>query len=67
MLSHPATRWYNIASIAGAAKYFARNARAILDFFAVMIARNIGEGRRTLLVAKKAFRGLCAEHLETAA
>jgi hypothetical protein len=61
--SHPATRWYNIASIAGAAKYFVRNARAILYFFAVMIARNIGEGRRTLLVAKKAFRGLCAEHL----
>ena len=57
---HPGTRWYNIASIAGAAKYFPNNAPAILDFFAEKIARNIRDGRRTLLVAKKSFKDRCA-------
>jgi hypothetical protein len=60
---HPETRWYNLNSGAGAAKNFVRNSPATLDFFAELIARNIRDGRRTLLVAKKRFLGLCAEHL----
>lgn len=55
---HPNTRWYNIASLIGAAKFFPRNAGAILDFFATKIANNIREGKRTLLVARKKFRSL---------
>jgi hypothetical protein len=53
---HPGTRWYNIASLHGAARYFPRNADAILDFFAAKVASNIREGKRTLLIARKKFR-----------
>jgi hypothetical protein len=60
---HPGTKIYNIGSLAGAAKNFPGNAPAILDFFAAKIARNIHAGRRTLLVARKSFLGLCAEYL----
>src|SRR5262249_28990114 len=56
---HPATRWFNLNDLAGAAKFFASNAGRILDFFAVKIARNLAEGKRTLLVSKKKFVGLC--------
>jgi hypothetical protein len=59
----PRTRWYNIASVEGAEKYFPRNARTLLNFFAEKIARNILAGRRTLLVARKKFRELCASYL----
>jgi hypothetical protein len=61
--SHPGTRWFNISSMAGAACYFNRNSSSILDFFAAKIARNINQGKRTLLIAKKRFRPYCAEHL----
>ena len=60
---HPGTRWFNVNSVAGAAKYFPRNSPAILDFFAGKIARNIRDGRRTLLVARKRFLGPCADYL----
>src|SRR5262249_39565778 len=60
---HPGTRWYNLRSLMGAAKFFPRNAPAVLDFFAELIARNIKEGRRTLLIARKKFRRLCKAHL----
>jgi hypothetical protein len=61
--AHPGTKWYNIASLAGAALYFPSNAGAILDFFGELIARNIRAGKRTLLVARKPFRRRCALHL----
>jgi hypothetical protein len=60
---HPGTRWFNIASLAGAACYFPGNADAILDFFAELISRNIRAGKRTLLVARKVFRRRCAGRL----
>jgi hypothetical protein len=57
---HPATRWYNIASLEGTASHFPGNAPRVLDFFAQKIAQNIAAGRRTLLVCRKKFRPLCA-------
>jgi hypothetical protein len=61
--AHPGTRWYNIASPIGARKYFARHAPQVLDFFAGLVARRAAEGKRVLLVAKKAFVRLCAAGL----
>ena len=61
--SHPGTRWFNISSMTGAACYFKQNASSILDFFAAKIAKNIGQGKRTLLIAKKRFRSSCAAYL----
>jgi hypothetical protein len=62
---HPGTRWYNIRWVGGSARYFRGNATTILDFFAEKVARNIREGKRTLLVARKKYRGLCREYLQT--
>jgi hypothetical protein len=59
----PQTRWYNLRSIAGADKYFLRNAPSVLDFFAAKVAANIRAGRRTLLVAKKKYVHHCATEL----
>jgi hypothetical protein len=60
---HPGTRWFNLNSLAGAARFFPRNADRILDFFARLIARNVLAGRRTLLVSRKRFVPLCREVL----
>jgi hypothetical protein len=60
---HPETRWYNLNFSMGTASHFPRNSPAVLDFFAALVARNIRDGRRTLLVARKQFLGLCVEHL----
>lgn len=61
---NPDTSWMNINSLLGAEKYFARNAPALLDFFAALVARNVRAGRRTLLVTRKRFRDLCRDGLE---
>ena len=61
---HPGTEWSNISSIAGATKFFPGNAETILNFFAEKLGRNIRDGKRTLLVAKKRFAGTCAAYLE---
>jgi hypothetical protein len=60
---HPGTRWYNLNTLDGSAHYFPGNASRILDFFAAKIARNIRDGKRTLLVSKKRFVPLCREYL----
>ena len=57
---HPGTRWYNVASRLGMRAHFPGNADQILDFFAGLVSRRLGEGRRPLLIAKKRFVGLCA-------
>jgi hypothetical protein len=62
-VEHPGTRWYNLRSLLGAARYFAGNAGQILDFFAEKIAANIRTGKRTLLVARKKFGHRCASEL----
>lgn len=56
---HPDTRWFNIASPFGAMKYFPGNADQILDFFAQLVAQRWREGRRCLLIAKKALLETC--------
>jgi hypothetical protein len=61
---HPETVWYNIASRSGAKIYFLKNSAQILDFFAALAARRLGEGKRPLLIAKKCFVSLCAEQME---
>jgi hypothetical protein len=58
---HSGTRWYNIASRTGMRSHFPGNADQVLDLFAGLIARRLGEGQRPLLVAKKCFVALCAE------
>jgi hypothetical protein len=60
---HPQTRWYNVASLLGSAKFFPGNAPQILDFFAGKVARNIEQGKRTLLVSRKKFIPLCVRLL----
>jgi hypothetical protein len=60
---HPETRWYNIADMSAAAANFPGNAGRILDFFAEKVARNVRDGKRTLLVCRKKFRRLCVQGL----
>jgi hypothetical protein len=60
---HPGTRWYNLASRLGMQTHFPGNADQVLDFFAGLVSRRLGEGRRPLLIAKKRFVGLCAAGL----
>jgi hypothetical protein len=60
---HPGTRWFNINTLDGAAKFFPRNAGRILDFIAAKVAMNIAEGRRTLLVTRKVFARRCQDYL----
>ncbi len=61
---HPDTRWYNLASSIGTKRHFPGNKPQILDFFAGLVARRLEEGKRPLLVSKKAFVPECAEYLE---
>jgi hypothetical protein len=63
VFEHPGTRWYNLASMEGAARFFPGNAARILDFFAALVARNIRQGKRTLLVSRKKFIPLCKAEL----
>jgi hypothetical protein len=60
---HPDTRWYNLASSLGTKRHFPANKPQVLDFFAGLIARRLEEGKRPLLVCKKAFVPECAEYL----
>jgi hypothetical protein len=62
--THPETRWYNIASSIGAQSNFANNAPQILDFFAGLIAADLTDGRRPLLIAKKVLAAKCAEEIQ---
>ena len=62
-VEHPGTKWYNLATALGAAKFFPKNAPQILDFFARLVARNVLAGRRTLLVARKQFVPVVAREL----
>jgi hypothetical protein len=61
---HPVTTWFNIASRLGARKYFIKNSAQVLDFFAALVARRMGEGKRPLLLAKKCFSAFCARKME---
>jgi hypothetical protein len=60
---HPGTRWFNLNTLIGTARYFPRNAAQVLDFFAHLIARNIQQGKRTLLVSRKMFVRRCRDFL----
>jgi hypothetical protein len=60
---HPGTRWYNLASRLGMRTHFSGNANQVLDFFAGLVSRRLGEGRRPLLIAKKRYVSLCAAGL----
>lgn len=61
---HSKTRILNLRNRIGADSYFKRNHKQILDLFAVLIARNISEGRTTLLVSRKKSKAFCATYLE---
>ncbi len=60
---HPGTTWVNINDRSGAASWFPKNAERVLEFFARLVARNVRCGKRTLLVCRKKFRGLCRKLL----
>lgn len=61
---HPETRWYNIASRIGMLAYFARNSDQILDFFGTLVVRRLSEGKRPVLISKKALRDACTERIQ---
>lgn len=52
---HEATHWVNLRSKLGTARHFPRNAPQILDFFAMLTSKRLGQGRRPLLVCRKQF------------
>ena len=60
---HRGTEFYNICSLVGAAANFRKNHPQILDFFGLLVIANIQAGKRTLLIARKRFKRLCAEYL----
>jgi len=60
---HSGTRIVNIRNRIGADRYFGKNHPQILDTFAVLILRNIIEGRSTLLISRQKRKDLCAEYL----
>ncbi len=61
---HSGTRVLNLRNSVGADRHFFRNHQQILDTFAVLILRNVCEGRSTLLVSRKKTKRLCARYLE---
>jgi hypothetical protein len=60
---HRQSRFYNLCSLLGAAARFRGNHVQILDVFALLILRNVHQGRLTLLVTRKRFKRLCADYL----
>ena len=64
-LKHSETKLYNLKSLLGAERYFFRNHRQILDFFATLIFKNIQNKQQTLLVTRKKFKKLCVSYLES--
>jgi hypothetical protein len=60
---HSGTRIINLRDRCGADRHFASNRRRILDTFAVLIMRNVLEGRTTLLVSRKKTKVACAKYL----
>jgi hypothetical protein len=60
---HTGTRVINVRNRCGADRHFHANRERILDTFAVLIARNVLEGRTTLVVSKKRSKKLCADYL----
>jgi AcrR family transcriptional regulator len=62
-IHHRGTRFYNLCSLLGAARRFEGNHRQILDVFAQLILRNMGNDRLTLLVTRKHLKNVCIEYL----
>lgn len=60
---HTGSRLLNLQSRLGVDRYFGNNHRQILDTFAVLIFRNIREGRATVLISRKKTKSLCAAYL----
>lgn len=60
---HHGTRWYNIHSGRGAASNFSGNAPQIFDFFGLLIAKRVGEGRRPVAICRKRFVTDCVNGL----
>lgn len=60
---HSGTKIYNIKNSIGAERFFQSNHKQILDFFAALIARNIRNDKRTLLVVRKKFKNLAVSYL----
>ncbi len=60
---HSRSRIINLRSRIGADRYFERNRVQILDTIAVLIARNLRDGRTTLLISRKKSKGRCAADL----
>lgn len=62
---HTGTRVYNIKGSLGAKSRFSGNLPQISDFFAVLLVRNVVQGRSTVLVACKDFKAKCSESLKS--
>lgn len=60
---HSGTRIINLRNRIGADRYFRKNMPQVLDLVAVLIARNIEQGRSTLLISRKKTKALCVDYL----
>lgn len=60
---HTGTRIYNLKVGATTKGYFDGNKARLLNFFAVLIRRNIYQGQSTVLVSKKVFKDTCIDYL----
>lgn len=60
---HTGTRIYNLKTLITTKGNFRGNAERVLNFVAVLIRRNIDQGKSTVLVSKKVFKDLCIDYL----
>jgi len=60
---HSASRILNLRNRCGADRHFKANSSRILDTFALLVARNVLEGRSTVIIAKKKSKKFCADYL----
>lgn len=63
-IGHTGTRLFNLRMRSGMAAYYMKNSPQLLDFHAALIARNIAEGRTTVVVVRKRFVTACVKGLQ---
>ncbi|MBK9386592.1 MAG: hypothetical protein IPN34_17400 [Planctomycetes bacterium] len=63
-VEHTQTKAWNLRSWMGSDRRFSKDPRHLLDVFAVIVLRNIREGRSTVLVSRKKSKAVVASHLE---
>lgn len=62
--AHTGSRIFNLRDRCGADTHFPANHKRILDSFALLIARNVLEGRTTVVISRKKTKAFCAKYLQ---